>query len=89
MPLLSMIDAILATPNDDHLEECFHEFRLMYGDEQQPRRTYFLPRGETIPRTIDYDGITYHEGQTSGPSRRVTWYEFPSPHEEQLPCDTF
>jgi hypothetical protein len=55
------------------MENMYRELRLMNGYREDI--ALFQLYSDDVPERIDYDGHEYRQGQWSGPSGRLVWFE--------------
>ena len=76
--IFSRVEAILmAAP--EPMESHFRELRLMMWDHEceveRELISLFQPHDEPVPQWLKVGRSMYRQGQTSGPSNYVVWFE--------------
>jgi hypothetical protein len=79
--LLTYVDALTACSfvKGTKLPDMYHEIRFQKwcdttNDSVSVGRRFIL-RGQDIPWTIEFEGATYQQGQCSGRSMSLVWFD--------------
>lgn len=76
--LLTRVKAILSV-SPGHMEDHYRELRLMAWNEEANDSlevmAVFQPHDEEVPLTLKVGHHFYRQGQWSGPSGRLVWFD--------------